>query len=61
MKTQHVFPHAGTKHANNKTVELPHAKKHNIPPTLKYFMMLLVVGLMTLVIVGSLTLMIMCL
>ena len=34
MKTQHVFPHAGKKHADNKTAEVPHAKKHNIPPPL---------------------------
>ena len=32
MKTQHVVPHAGKKHANYKTVELPHAMRR-LPPT----------------------------
>jgi hypothetical protein len=27
MKTQRVFLHAGTKHANSKTVELPYAEE----------------------------------
>jgi hypothetical protein len=34
MKAQHVTPHVGKKHADDKTAEVPHAKKHNIPPPL---------------------------
>jgi hypothetical protein len=33
MKTQHVVPHAGKKHANYKTVELPHAMRRLSPTT----------------------------